>query len=176
MLGYYRKAEATAEAIDSDGFFHTGDIGEITTEGYLKITDRKKDLLVMSNGKKVAPQAVEHRLNASSLIEQAVVVGDDHKFIAALIYPAYPQLQVWLSQQGIKDSPAELPRNQQFVDFMQKEVDRCCEGMSHYEVVKKIAILPAELSQDGGELTPTLKVKRKVVLQKYAEQVAALYA
>lgn len=176
MLGYYHKLEATAEAIDSDGYFHTGDIGEFTADGYLKITDRKKDLLVMSNGKNVAPQPIEHRLSASPLIEQAVVVGDAQKFIAALIYPAYPQLQGWLKEQGITDSPAELPKNAKLLEHMQKEVDRCCEGLSNYELVKKIAILPAELSMAAGELTPTLKVKRKVVTAKNAAALAALYA
>ncbi|CAN0315823.1 unnamed protein product [Phaeothamnion confervicola] len=130
----------------------------------------------MSNGKNVAPQPIEHRLSASPLIEQAVVIGDAQKFIAALIYPAYPQLQGWLKEQGITDSPAELPGNTKFVEHMQKEVDRCCEGLSHYELVKKIAILPAELSMAAGELTPTLKVKRKVVTAKNAAAIAALYA
>ena len=176
MLGYYNKGEATAEAIDSEGYFHTGDIGEFTDEGYLKITDRKKDLLVMSNGKNVAPQALEHRLNASPLIEQAVVLGDNRKFISALVYPAYPQLKAWLTQQGISDGPESLPHNQKLLEHLQKEVDRCCVGLSNYEVVKKIAILPHELTMDGGELTPTLKVKRKVVSAKYAAQIAEIYA
>jgi long-chain acyl-CoA synthetase len=176
MLGYYRKQQATSEAIDEKGFFHTGDIGEIDSEGYLKITDRKKDLLVMSNGKNVAPQPIADRITSSPMIEQAVVLGDDKKFISALVYPNYPHLQGWLKEQGLTEDPQQLASNPKLIAYLQKEIDRVSEGLSHYEMVKKIAILPAELSMETGELTPTLKIKRKVVTERHAALIDDIYS
>lgn len=175
MLGYFNKPQATREAIDAEGWFHTGDIGILDAEGYLTITDRKKDLLVMSNGKNVAPQPIEQLLQSSPYIEQAVVLGDNKKFIAALLVPSWANLKDWCQKNGLSGDPEQLAQNPQLLEFMQNEVNRLCVDLSNYEKVKSIALLPRELSQESGELTPTLKVKRKVVNQRFAEQIGALY-
>lgn len=175
MLGYFNKPQATRDAITDDGWFHTGDIGNIDEEGYLAITDRKKDLLVMSNGKNVAPQPIEQLIQSSPYIEQCVVLGDNKKFIAALIVPTYANLKDWCSQNSIAHEPDALASNPKLVEFLQGEVNRLCADLSGYEKVKAIALLPRELTLENGEMTPTLKVKRKVVNQKYADRIGALY-
>jgi len=175
MLGYFNKPQATRDALEDDGWFHTGDIGILDEEGYLAITDRKKDLLVMSNGKNVAPQPIEQLLQSSPLIEQCVVLGDNKKFIAALIVPTYANLKDWCSKNGLAHDPATLSEEPKLLEYMQSEVNRLSADLSAYERVKAIALLPEELSPDKGEMTPTLKVKRKVVNQKYAAKIASLY-
>ena len=175
MLGYFNKAAATREAIDSDGWFHTGDIGVIDEEGYLAITDRKKDLLVMSNGKNVAPQPIEQLIQSSPLIEQCVVLGDNKKFISALIVPTYANLKDWSAQNGLTHDPAALAEEPKLKEYLLEEINRVCVDLSAYEKVKAIALLGAELSLENGEMTPTLKVKRKVVNQRYADKIASLY-
>lgn len=176
MLGYFNKEEATREALDTDGWFHTGDIGELDSDGYLRITDRKKDLLVMSNGKKVAPQPIEQLLQKSPYIEQAVVLGDNRKYIAALLVPSYGNLKDWCNQNGAAVQPEQLAENAALRKFLQGEVDRLCADLSGYEKVKNVQLLPNEMTQENGELTPTLKVKRKVVNEKYSKQIEALYS
>lgn len=175
MLGYFNKPEATVEAIEPDGWFHTGDIGMVDEEGYLTITDRKKDLLVMSNGKNVAPQPIEQLIQGSPWIEQCVVVGDNRKYIAALLVPNYAALAPWAQERGLTSDPEGLSQAPQLIEFLQKEVERCCADLSKFEQVKAIGLLPRELTQEAGELTPTLKVKRKVVAQRYAPAIEALY-
>lgn len=175
MLGYFNKSQATRDAISEDGWFHTGDIGQIDAEGYLSITDRKKDLLVMSNGKNVAPQPIEQLIQSSPLIEQCVVLGDNKKFIAALIVPSYPNLKDWCTQNGVAHNPAELAENSKLNEFLLAEVTRLSADLSAYERIKAISLLPAELTLESGEMTPTLKVKRKVVNQKYAAKIGSLY-
>ncbi|MBT9586087.1 long-chain fatty acid--CoA ligase [bacterium] len=175
MLGYFGKAQATRDAIDDDGWFHTGDIGMMDDEGYLAITDRKKDLLVMSNGKNVAPQPIEQLVQSSPLIEQCVVLGDNKKFISALIVPTYANLKDWCAQNGVAHDPRALAEDPKLKEYLQSEVNRICADLSAYEKVKAIALLPAELTLENGEMTPTLKVKRKVVNQKYAAKIASLY-
>lgn len=175
MLGYFNKPQATRDAIDEDGWFHTGDIGILDAEGYLAITDRKKDLLVMSNGKNVAPQPIEQLLQSSPLLEQVVVLGDNKKFIAALVVPSYANLKEWCSQNGLPSDPTQLCNEPKLIEYLQAEINKLSVDLSAYERVKAIALLPGELTQDSGELTPTLKVKRKVVNQKYADKIAALY-
>lgn len=176
MRGYFNKPEATREAISDDGWFHTGDIGILDEDGYLTITDRKKDLLVMSNGKNVAPQPIEQLIQGSPWIEQCVVVGDNRKFIAALLVPNYARLAEWARDKGLSGEPEALCQAPQVIELLQKEVEQRCADLSKFEQVKAIAVLAQELSQEAGELTPTLKVKRKVVYQRYAEQIDALYA
>jgi long-chain acyl-CoA synthetase len=175
MRGYFNKAQATRDAINSEGWFHTGDIGTIDAEGYLAITDRKKDLLVMSNGKNVAPQPIEQLVAGSPLIEQCVVIGDNKKFIAALIVPSLLGMKDWCAQNGVAHNLEEMAKSPKVFEFLQAEVNRLCADLSNYERVKSIALLPNELTLEGGEMTPTLKVKRKVVNQKYADKIAALY-
>ena len=175
MLGYFNKPQATRDAITDDGWFLTGDIGVLDEEGYLAITDRKKDLLVMSNGKNVAPQPIEQLIQSSPLIEQCVVLGDNKKFVAALIVPTYGNLKDWCSQNNIPHDPDALSTNPKLVEYLQGEVNRLCADLSGYEKVKAIALLPRELTLEHGEMTPTLKVKRKVVNQKYLDKITALY-
>lgn len=175
MLGYFGKPEATRDVIDEDGWFHTGDIGEIDREGYLKITDRKKEILVLSNGKNVAPAPIEQALQASPYIEQAVVLGNDRNFVAALLVPHVPRLAAWCQERGISSEPSSMLTDPQVLAFLQGEVGQLCQRFSHYEQVKKIALLERELSQSHGELTPTLKLRRRVVDRHFAEQIAKLY-
>lgn len=176
MLGYFNKAQATRDAIDDEGWFHTGDIGALDEEGYLTITDRKKDLLVMSNGKNVAPQPIEQLIQGSPLIEQCVVLGDNKKFVAALIVPCYANLKDWCAANGVAHDPLQLADDPKLNEYLLAEVNRRCADLSGYEKVKSIALLPHELSLENGEMTPTLKVKRKVVNQKYASKIQSLYS
>ena len=184
MTGYYNKPEATAEAI-KDGWFHTGDIGALDADGYLSITDRKKDLLVTSGGKKIAPQPIENTLKLSPLIAEAVVLGDRRKYATALILPDFAALERRLRDLG---RPPGLESRQTPVDraalvarddvraLYQEIVDSLNRDLSQYERIKRIAILPREFSIESGELTPSLKVKRKVVEQKWAREIEELYA
>jgi long-chain acyl-CoA synthetase len=153
MKGYYNKPAETAEVL-RDGWLYTGDIGELDADGYLKITDRKKDLLKTSGGKYVAPQPIENRLKLSPHVLNAVVIGDRRKFAAALIVPAPGATR----------------------DQVQAAVDEVNRSLAHHEQLKKFALLPEDFTIDAGMLTPTLKVKRRAVEAKYRTQIEALYA
>jgi long-chain acyl-CoA synthetase len=175
MRGYYNKPDATAEAL-KDGWFHTGDIGTLDADGYLAITDRKKDLLVTSGGKKIAPQPIEAVLKRSPLVSEAVVLGDRQKYAAALIVPDFAALERRLKELGRPaGSRPELITRPDVIALFQEVVDALNRDLSPFERVKRIALLPAEFTVESGELTPTLKVKRKVVEERWREQVAALY-
>jgi long-chain acyl-CoA synthetase len=175
MSGYYNKPEATAAALH-DGWFHTGDIGTIDAAGYLSITDRKKDLLVTSGGKKIAPQPIENAMKRSPLIAEAVLLGDRQKYAAALIVPDFVALERRLKDLGrpFAERP-ELVRRPDVVALYEEIVDALNRELSQFERIKKIAILPREFSIDSGELTPTLKVKRKVVDENWRDVIASLY-
>lgn len=175
MQGYYENPEATSKAI-IDGWFHTGDIGVLDEDGYLRITDRKKDLIVTSGGKNIAPQPLESALKLSPLIEQAVVIGDKHNFISALLAPPWETVEEWAGARGWDTDPIKLSMDPKFHAAVEKEVARQLEDFAHYEKVKKFVILPELLSIEGGELTPSMKVKRKVVNEKYAAQIDSIYA
>jgi long-chain acyl-CoA synthetase len=175
MRGYFNKPEATAEVL-KDGWFHTGDIGQIDAEGYLSITDRKKDLLVTSGGKKIAPQPIEAVLKQSPLIGEAVLLGDRRKYAAVLIVPEFTALERRLKDLGRPPaSRQELVTRPDVVALYQEIVDALNRELSQFERIKRLALLPSEFSVDSGELTPTLKVKRKVVEQRWHEQIEALY-
>jgi long-chain acyl-CoA synthetase len=176
MLGYFNKPKATEEVIDSERWFHTGDIGEMDKDGYLKITDRKKELLVLSNGKNVAPSPIEQAIKKSPYIEQAVVIGDNHNFVAALVVPSYDGLKSWCASNGVSSDPAAMAGDPKLVAMLTEETVKACQRFSHFEQVKKIAVLPRELSQHDGELTPTLKVKRRVVNTHFKDHIEAIYA
>ncbi len=176
MRGYFNKPDATQEAINSEGWFHTGDVGEFTDQNYLRITDRKKEILVMSNGKNVAPQPIEQAIKSSQFIEQAVLIGDNRKFISALVVPNFEALKGWAEENGLESAPEKLAASEKLAEFLLKECHQACVDFSKYEQVKKITLLPKELSQEAGELTPTLKVKRRVINQNYAEEIERLYA
>jgi long-chain acyl-CoA synthetase len=176
MMGYYRKPEATAQVI-RDGWFHTGDIGVIDTNGYLSITDRKKDLLVTSGGKKIAPQPIENTLKRSPLIAEAVVLGDRQRYATALIIPDFAALERRLKDLGRPPAPrAELVTRNDVIALYDEIVGGLNRELAQYERIKRFAVLPKEFSIDSGELTPTLKVKRKVVEEKYRDVIAGLYA
>ncbi|MGH9315302.1 MAG: AMP-dependent synthetase/ligase [Vicinamibacterales bacterium] len=176
MAGYYNKPEATAAALDN-GWLHTGDIGELDAEGYLTITDRKKDLLVTSGGKKIAPQPIERRLKASPLVGEAVLIGDRRKYPAALIVPDFAILERRL--RDLDRPPAsreELAGRADVRALYQELVDALNRELAQFERIKRVAILPREFTIESGELTPTLKVKRKVVEERYRDTIANLYS
>jgi long-chain acyl-CoA synthetase len=175
MVGYYNKPEATAEAIDAEGWFHTGDIGELSRDGYLKITDRKKDLLVLSNGKKVAPQPIEALLKQSHYIGEAVLYADKQSTVMALLVPAFDKLLAWAKAKNLPyDNVAALLENADVQKLYKTEVDRLTASLADFEKVRRFKLVPQPFGIESGELTPTLKVKRKVVAQKYADLLAAM--
>ena len=177
MIGYYNNPTATAEVMDADGWFHTGDIGEFVQGKFLKITDRKKEMFKTSGGKYVAPQVMENRFKASRFIEQIIVIGDNRKHPAALIVPSYDYVREWAKSKEITlgQTNTEIINNQKVIDRIQKEVDTFNAEFGKFEQIKKIKLLPAEFSIEGGELTPTLKLKRKVIMAKYDALVEEIY-
>lgn len=175
MLGYYKKAEETAKAI-VDGWFHTGDIGEMVEGKFLKITDRKKEIFKTSGGKFIAPQLIENMLKESSYIEQAMVIGEGHKFPAALIIPSFAALQSWCERNEIRYTTyAEMVGMKEVCDKIRKEVDRVNAKLSHFEMIKDFKVLPKEWSIEGGELTPKLSLKRKDILRIYEPLINEIY-
>lgn len=175
-IGYYKRPDLTADAI-KDGWFHTGDIGVIIDNKFLKITDRKKELFKTSGGKFVAPQPIENKFKESPYIEQIMIVGEDRKFTAALIVPAFSNLRNWAQKRGITaTSNEELIKNPDVQDLYKQAVDKYNQFFSHIEQVKKYLLLPHEWTVDGGELTPTLKTKRKVILEKFKKEIDSIYA
>jgi long-chain acyl-CoA synthetase len=176
MPGYYKNPEATAEAIDPEGWFHTGDIGMMVDGKYLKITDRKKEIFKTSGGKYVAPQLVENKLKESIFIEQCMVVGEGQKFPSALVIPEFVALGNWCKQQGIEvGSPAEMITNAKVINKMDEEVQSAMASVAKYEQVKKFVLLPRLFTIQDGEITPTLKLKRKQIYAKHEKEILALY-
>lgn len=180
--GYFNKPEETAAAFCDDPaggerWFKTGDIGVIDPEGFLFITDRKKDLIKTSAGKYVAPQMIEGMINQSEFVEQAVIVGDKRKYVAALIVPDFERLRAWAKSEGLQTTDKqELVADRRVLDMIKADVNRLTRELADYEKVKRIGLLAAEFSIDGGELTPTLKVKRRVVEEKYGALIESLYS
>ncbi|MCE5274708.1 MAG: long-chain fatty acid--CoA ligase [Syntrophaceae bacterium] len=176
MMGYYKNEEATKEVMTKDGFFRTGDIGEIDAEGYLKITGRIKDLIITSGGKNISPQNIENTLKASNYIEQVAIIGDNRKFLSALIVPAFTELEAWARAKNIPFSDRkELIKHPEVNKLYAAELG---EHMKHYarvEQIRKFALLDHEWSQETDELTPTLKVKRRVINQKYSGEIESMY-
>jgi long-chain acyl-CoA synthetase len=176
MVGYWNNAEATREALDPDGYFHTGDIGHQDDQGRLYITDRKKELIVTSGGKKVAPQPIENLLKGDKYVSQAVLIGDQRNFITALIVPNFDSLVRWAGYKKINFAThAELIRNPLVLAKVRSRVERVNQQLSNYERIKKITLLDQEMTLEGGQLTPSLKVKRRVVNQIYAPQIKEMY-
>lgn len=179
MIGYYNLPEATAEAIDSEGWFHTGDIGTFVEGKFLKITDRKKEIFKTSGGKYIVPQAMENKFKESRFIEQIMVIGDGEKFPGALIVPSYAFVKEWAQRKGIdlgEGSNKEIITNAHVIARIQKDVDELNKGFGNWEQIKKFILLENEFSIDGGELTPTLKLKRKKILEKYQPQYKTIYS
>ena len=172
MRGYYNLPEATAEAIDKDGWYHTGDIGELDADGYISITDRKKDLIKTSGGKYIAPQALEGALKtASELISQVVVIGDRRKYVSVLV--------TVVEQEAIKltgaPSYAEATRSPTLRQRVQEAIDKVNATVPSYETIKRFFVLERDFSQETGEMTPTLKVKRKVASTKFKKEIDSMY-
>lgn len=177
MQGYYKKPEATAEVMTPDGWFRTGDIGSIDSDGFLKITDRKKELFKTSGGKYIAPSPIEQMLRSSRFVSQAVLVGNERKFPAALIVPNFEMLESYAKHKDLKiTTPEEFCSDPQIHSLFERQIESATKGLSQFEKVKKFALLPNELTVDGGELTPTLKIKRREIDQKYRSVIDAFYA
>jgi long-chain acyl-CoA synthetase len=176
-LGYHRRPEATAESWDADGWFHTGDIGEFDADGFLRITDRKKDLIKTSGGKYVAPQKIENLLKLQPHVSQAVVIGDNRKYCVALVTLDVDELGRWAAAHGIADaSPAALAASPAVRQLIESEVAHANRELASFEQVKYFRILPRDLTVETGELTPSLKVKRKVVAERYHREIEEMYA
>jgi len=177
MRGYYNKPEATQEAIDADGWFHTGDIGELDGEGYLKITDRKKDLIKTAGGKYVAPQPIENRVKLNKFVANAVVLGDKRKFPIILVVPNYDQLEPWARERKLAyRSRVELIALPDVQAKVEREVMGMLRDLAKFEMPKKVALIERDFTIDSGELTPTLKVKRRAVEQNYKTLIDGVYA
>jgi long-chain acyl-CoA synthetase len=176
MKGYFKSPEATAETMDEDGWLLTGDIGEIDEDGFLRITDRKKDLIVTAGGKNVAPQRIEQIMRTCPLIGQVVAIGDKRKFISALITLDPDSIQQWAVEKGLGDkSVEELAADPSVREVIEAEVMERNKQLASYESIKKFHIVPTDFTIEGGELTPTMKVKRKVVTAKYQAQIDEMY-
>jgi long-chain acyl-CoA synthetase len=177
--GYFNKPDETAASFtDNDGhWFQTGDIGHLDRDGFLFITDRKKDLIKTSSGKYVAPQMIEGLITQSEYVEQAVVLGDKRKYVCVLVVPDFERLRAWAKGQGIGEQEREaLTADRRVFELLKSEVTRLTAGLADYEKVKRVALLPTEFTIEGGELTPTLKVRRRVVEEKYQELIESLYS
>jgi long-chain acyl-CoA synthetase len=176
MLGYYKDNDATANVIDEEGWFHTGDIGEFVDGKFLKITDRKKEIFKTSSGKYIAPQVIENKFKSSSLIEQLMVVGENEKFASALISPNFNYLHFYASKYRIhyRDN-TELIKNPDIVKKIQKEIDLVNETLGDHEKIKRFRLVCEEWSQPTGELSPTLKLRRNVIYKKYAHILEEIY-
>ena len=180
--GYFNKPEETVAAFTNepaqkDRWFKTGDIGHFDHDGFLFITDRKKDLIKTSGGKYVAPQMIEGMITQSEFVEQAVIVGDKRKYVSALIVPDFERLRGWAKEHGVLiTDKQQVIADRRVVDLIKADVNRLTRELADYEKVKRIGLLANEFSIDGGELTPTLKVKRRVVEEKYSELIESLYS
>lgn len=176
MKGYYLRDDLTAETIDHDGWFHTGDIGELLEGKFLKITDRKKEIFKTAGGKYVAPQTIENKFKETPLVEQVMVLGENRKFPAALIVPNFAALKSWAAKKGIPyTSDVEMAKNAQVIEKFNQIVVQSCKDFGKWEQVKRFELLPKQWSIDGGELTPKLSLKRKVILEKNKEVIEKIY-
>ena len=176
MRGYYNQPEATREAVDAEGWLHTGDIGELDADGYLRITDRKKDIIVTAGGKNIAPQPIENLIKTSGFILNAVMIGDKRKFPVMLVVPNPEAVKAWAAGRGLPsdDYPALL-KHPDTVARVEREVMASLRDLASYETPKKFLLLAQDFTVESGELTPTMKVKRRVVEKKYAQEIERLY-
>jgi long-chain acyl-CoA synthetase len=176
MQGYYGKPEATAEAIDPEGWFHTGDIGTLDPDGFLRITDRKKDLIVTAGGKNIAPQPIENLAKTSKYVSNAVMLGDRRPFPVMLVVPNHAPLADWLARKGLPNgSLEELVGRPEVVQKLDREVRMVLRDLAQFEMPKKLLLLPRDFSVEGGELTPTLKVRRRIVEERHRAAIERLY-
>jgi long-chain acyl-CoA synthetase len=175
FLGYYKDPEATAAVIDADGWLKTGDIGRFDADGFLYVTDRKKDILVTAGGKNVAPQNLENDLKTSKYVSQALVIGDKRPYVAALLTLDAAEIGSWASEQGIDGDPTVLAADARVHQLLQDVVDDANRERSRYEQIKRFAVLPRDFTMEHGEITPTLKLRRRAVLEHFADEIEALY-
>jgi long-chain acyl-CoA synthetase len=176
MMGYYNKPEETAKTVDEDGWLHTGDVGTFIDGKFLKITDRVKALFKTSGGKYVAPQVIEEKMKESRFVEQIIVLGENRKFVSALIVPSFLNLKEWCEKNALTfSSNDEMVKTPEVLALFKEEVERLNESFGKVEKVKKFELLTDEWSVDSGELTPTMKVKRKVVIEKYDALIESIY-
>lgn len=176
MRGYYNKPQATADAFTPDGWFRTGDAGRIAADGSLTLTDRIKDLFKTSNGKYIAPQAIESRLGTDKYIEQVAVIGDSRKFVSALIVPNYEALRLWGDERGLSlDTPAAIAASAEVKAMMAERLEQLQKGLASFEKIKRFTLLPREFTIDSGELTNTLKLRRRIVEDHYKQEIEKMY-
>ena len=174
--GYYKDPELTAETITPGGWLHTGDVGEFDEDGLLKLTDRKKDIIVTAGGKNIAPQNIENMLKSDPWISNVMVHGDQRKFLSAIIVPDFERLKKFATEQGIEyRSMSELVQDKRVVDLITESLEKVNSGLARFETIKKFSIVDNDFTLEGGELTPTLKVKRKVVYAKYKHILDSFY-
>lgn len=178
MLGYYNKPKETAEAIDAEGWLHTGDIGEMNENGFLKITGRKKDILVLANGKKVAPQPIESRPQESTYISQIVLLGDNQSTVTALVVLAFARVKDWAKERSISvnfEDNSELTQHPEVVRLMRDEIQQFSGDLADLEKIHRFSLMDHQFTEERGEVTPNLKIKRRVVLEKYKDVIEAMY-
>ncbi|MDX1764375.1 MAG: AMP-binding protein, partial [bacterium] len=176
MQGYYKNEAATAEMIDGSGWLHTGDVGMIDGDGFVTITDRKKDIIVTSGGKNVAPQNIENLLITDKFIQQVMVYGDKRKYLTALVVPEFDALESHWKAQGVSFSDRKaMVEDSRVVDFIFGRIEEKSKNLARYEQLKKIALLDHELTQEDGAVTPTMKLRRKAVTKKYFDLLDRLY-
>lgn len=176
FVGYWKKDKETTEAFTGDGWFKTGDIGNVDDQGFLSITDRKKELLKTSGGKFIAPQPIENKLKANSLVGHAAMVGDKHKFACVLISPNFAALKGWAEGQGVQTADAaSLVKHPKVVKMYQEIVDRVNKELANFESIKRMCVVPEEWTVETEELTPSMKLKRRIVEKKYEHEIAAFY-
>jgi long-chain acyl-CoA synthetase len=176
MKGYWNNPESTAQAIDGEGWFHTGDIGEIDKDGFLKITDRKKDILINAYGKNIAPQPLEALLKSSPYVGTPVLIGDRRKYLIALIVPNFEKLEREATALGVEyRTPDELVSNEKVRSLIQSEIDRFNQNLDRQEKIRRFALLPRDFTIEEDEITPSLKVKRKIIDKKYKHVIDKLY-
>jgi long-chain acyl-CoA synthetase len=175
MKGYYKKPKETADVFE-DGWFKTGDIGEFDANGELRITDRIKDLMKTSGGKYIAPQLIESLIGADHFVEQVVVIGDNKKFVAALIVPSFEALEEYARTRNIPfASRYELVKHPEIIEFYRKRIEERSQSLAGFEKIKEFTLLPEELTVDRNEITPTMKIKRKVVAEKFNDVIDGMY-
>lgn len=177
MIGYYNKPEATNKAFTNDGWFKTGDIGKLDEDNFLQVTDRKKELFKTSGGKYIAPSPIEQKIKGSRFVNQVALIGNNRKFVSALIVPNFEQLKSYAKLKNIEvKDHAEMCVHPEIVNLFKRQIDKECTELARFETVKKIVLLPEELTVENGELTPTLKIKRRVVDSKYQKVIDKIYA
>jgi len=176
FMGYLHNEDATRAMIDDEGWLHTGDIGEIDGDGFLKITGRKKEIIITAGGKNLSPERIENALKTSAYIKEAVAIGDKRNFVSALVQIEYDTVGDWAQRLGLPyTSYPDLASKPEVIKLIEEEVERCNALLGRVEQVRKVKILPKELHQDDGELTATQKVRRKVVCERYADVIAGMY-